>query len=86
MLTLKGIYEHGVVRLLDPVPAETPEPAEVLVTFDGSPQPQPVDPEALQALEGIIGLLNDLTPEELERYDEAVKRRSPFFGPRTALE
>ncbi len=84
MLTLKGIYEHGVVRLLEPVPAETREPIEVLVTFEVAPksQPDPADPEALKAVEGIIGLLNDLSPEQMAEFDDAIKRRGPFFGPR----
>lgn len=35
----------------------------------------PVDRESLEALEGIVGLLWDLTPEEEKRFDEAIKRR-----------
>lgn len=35
----------------------------------------PVDRESLEALEGIVGLLRDLTPEEEKRFNEAIKRR-----------
>ncbi|MBI3763031.1 MAG: hypothetical protein HY260_14375 [Chloroflexi bacterium] len=84
MLVVKGIYERGLVRLLEPLPADTPEPLEVTVTFaePTNGHTVAVDPVTLAALEGIIGLLNDLTPEELNKFDEAVQRRSPFFGPR----
>jgi hypothetical protein len=83
MFTVKGIYEHGLVRLVEPLPTDTPEPAEVTVTFtEAGTAAGLADATALEAFEGIVGLLSDLTPKELEKYDEAVRRRSPFIGPR----
>lgn len=34
--------------------------------------------EKLDALESVFGMLNELTPEQREAFEEAVKRR-PFF-------
>lgn len=91
MLVIKGIYEHGQVRLLGLVPAHITEPQEVTVTFV---EPQEGDShailqqaqaelnEATDAAFALIGLLNNLTPEQLEAFDNILKRRSPFFGPR----
>ena len=35
--------------------------------------------EKLDALKGLSGLLNELTPEQIKIFEEAVKRR-PLFG------
>lgn len=91
MLVIKGVYEHGQVRLLEPVPSNIEEPQEVTVAFD---EPQ-TEQESQVAQSGqtqvdvttdaalaLIGLLDDLTPEQLEAFDSIVERRSPFFGPR----
>ena len=83
MFTVKGVYEDGRIRLLEPVPPGLPEPQEVTVTFaepvtgNGS-----TNPEAVEAALALIGLLDHLTPEQLAEFDAAVERHSPFFGPR----
>jgi len=38
--------------------------------------------QTIAALEGIVGLLNDLTPEQRQLFDKAVQRQRPFFGER----
>lgn len=92
MLMIKGIYEHGQVRLLEPVPPYIAEPQKVTVTFvepqteeDSSVTVQQVQAELNEATDAalaLIGLLNTLSPEQLETFDSTLERRSPFFGPR----
>jgi len=91
LLMIKGVYEDGRVRLLEPVPEEVEGPQRVVVIF-GEPDKETLETvskqkeaksgEASRAALGLVGLLEDLTPEQLEVFDDAIKRRSPFFGPR----
>ena len=88
MLVIKGIYEHGKIRLLEPVPPQVKEAQEVTVTFV-EPQPasgalsSPVKhTEATNAALLLIGLLKTLTAEQMAAFDAALERRSSFFGPR----
>ncbi len=81
MLTVKGVYENGQVRLLKPINIDGP--VEVQVSFPETGTPTQASlwslyggdkarQKALQALEGVIGLLDDLTPEQQRMFDEAV--------------
>jgi hypothetical protein len=80
VLKVKGIYRNGVVELLEPV--EAPEQAIVEVTFlDKPPESQELS-EAQKAALDIIGLLEDLTPEQQRLFDEALQRSPDFFGNR----
>lgn len=86
MRTVKGIYENGQVRLLEPINVR--EPVEVEVTFpDGKETGKQQSlwthyggdqarQEALEALQNVTGLLNDLIPSQLEQFEEIVARRS----------
>ncbi len=88
MLIIRGVYEHGEIRLLEPVPPQVKEAQEVTVTFI---EPQPVSgstsspakrTEATNAALLLIGLLKTLTAEQMAAFDAALERRSSFFGPR----
>jgi len=84
MLAVKGVYKDGRINLLEPV--NVAGPRLVTVTFlDEAPIQAPGNHESLKALEGIVGLLRDMTPEEEKRFDEAIKRRGPFIGPREVM-
>jgi len=84
MLAVKGVYKNGQINLLEPV--KVIGPRLVMVTFlDEAPGQTATDRESLEALEGIVGLLRDLTPEEEKRFDEAIERRGPFIGPREVI-
>ncbi len=83
MLTVKGIYKDGHVELNEPVAINEPHP--VLVTFLEEEEPVSGDDnmqEYREALEGIIGIYNEMTPEQQRLFDEALQRKTPFFGPR----
>lgn len=76
---VRGIYKEGQVHLLEPVDISGPCPVSIifeteLVGFEV--------PQTAAALEGIVGLLDDLTSEQQRLFDEAVQRRGPFFGER----
>jgi hypothetical protein len=77
MLIVKGIYEHGQIRLTEPVPTQINEPSEVTVTFS-SLEPMAAKKQSALAL---IGLLNTLTESQLSAFDNALQRK-PFFGSR----
>ena len=77
----RGIYKEGQVQLLEPV--DIPGPCPVSVIFET--ELADVEREVSQiatALEGIVGLLDDLTSEQRQLFDEAVQRQGPFFGER----
>jgi hypothetical protein len=77
----RGIYKEGQVHLLEPV--DIPGPCPVNVIFETElVDVECESPQAATALEGIVGLLNDLTSEQRRLFDEAVQRRGPFFGER----
>jgi hypothetical protein len=92
VLTVKGIYENGRVRLLSPI--SVCGPVEVEVTFPAEADEQAQTSlwplyggekarrQALEAFERIVGLLDDLTPEQQQAFNEAVTRHRPFLGPR----
>jgi hypothetical protein len=80
MLKVKGVYRNGVVELLEPV--EAPEQAIVEVTFMDEPSDTQELTEAQKAALDIIGLLEDLTPEQQRLFDEATERSPDFFGDR----
>jgi len=73
----RGIYKEGQVHLLEPVDISGPCPVSVIFE-ELTDVEHEVSPTAA-ALEGIVGLLNDLTPEQRQLFDEAVEHRGPFF-------
>jgi hypothetical protein len=77
----RGIYREGQVHLLEPVDIPGPCPVSVIFETELTDLEHEVSPTAA-ALEGIVGLLNDLTPEQRQLFDEAVRRQEPFFGER----
>lgn len=84
MLAVRGVYKDGQINLLEPV--NVTGHRLVTITFlDEAPVQAPVHHESLEALEGIVGLLRDLTLEEEKRFDEAIKRQDPFIGPREVV-
>jgi predicted DNA-binding antitoxin AbrB/MazE fold protein len=64
-----GIYQDGVVKLLDPVEAASGTKVEV-VFHEASPVKTNVREFA--------GMLSDLTEEEWEQFQRVVQRRPPF--------
>jgi predicted DNA-binding antitoxin AbrB/MazE fold protein len=70
MRVVKGVYENGVVALLEPVPAEGKQEVTVLIPNAG-------ETTAVEAL-GFAGMLSDLSPEETAAFDEALKRGVQF--------
>ena len=67
--------------LLEPVDISGPCPVSVIFGTELAGIEREV-PQTATALEGIVGLLNDLTSEQQQLFDEAVERRGPFFGER----
>ena len=75
----RAIYREGQVHLLEPV--DIPGPCPVSVIFETElVDVECESPQAATALEGIVGLLNDLTSEQRRLFDEAVERRGPLLG------
>ena len=80
-LHARGIYKEGQVHLLDSV--DISGPCLVRVIFETELEGvERETPQLAAALEGIVGLLNDLTPEQQQLFDEAIQRQRPFFGER----
>jgi hypothetical protein len=77
----RGIYKEGQVHLLEPVDISGPCPVSVVFETELADLEREV-PQTAAALEGIVGLLNDLTSEQRRLFDEAMQRRGPFFGER----
>ncbi len=77
VLVVKGIYERGQIRLIEPVPSQIEGPREVTVTFSETKARLKARESAL----ALIGLLNTLTPEQMIAFDKALQR-PPFFGAR----
>ena len=89
-LVIEGVCEDGHVRLLEPVPEDVEGPQRVVVIFGESKGEtletvsRSIEAESSETSRdalALIGLLDDLTPEQLETFDEATKRHKPFFGP-----
>ena len=78
---VRGIYKQGQVHLLEPVEISGPCPVSVIFETE-LVDVECKSPQAATALEGIVGLLNDLTPEQRQLFDKAVQRQRPFFGER----
>ena len=81
MIAVQGIYDNGIVRLLEPVPVTEPRMVEVIFV-----ETKPVIlAEAQRVALAVIGLLKGLTSEEQQLFDEALQRQS-WFGPHRELE
>ena len=76
MLTVSGIYENGKVRLLEPVVVS--EPCEVQVTFVQNEQPEQTLTPAQRSALAIIGLYNEMSHEQRQRFDQAMTWRLSF--------
>ncbi len=66
MRAVKGVYEQGTIRLLEPV--NLPEQQEVTVLI---PEPATAEPPVLQ----YAGMLADLTPEEWRAFEASLRCR-----------
>lgn len=64
--TVRGVYVNGSIQLLEPV--DLPEHQEVTVVITAS------DSAEHPALR-YAGMLSDLTPEEQQAFDEALRQR-----------
>lgn len=73
MQVVKGIYKGGTIRLLEPV--DLPEQQEVTVVI------VPAEGAAEHPALRYAGMLSDLTPQEQQAFDEALKQRLPFHRP-----
>ena len=78
---VRGIYKEGQVHLLEPVDISGPCPVSVVFETELADVEHEIQ-QTIAALEGIVGLLNDLTPEQRQLFDKAVQRQRPFFGER----
>ncbi len=73
MLTVRGIYENGRIRLLEPVTVS--EPCKVQVTFVQADEQKQELTAAQQSALAVIGLYNEMSPEQQQRFDEAMTWR-----------
>lgn len=64
MRAVKGVYENGVVTLVESAPLKDKQEVTVLIPDEEG------EPEVLQ----FSGMLRDLTPQEMAAFDEALKR------------
>lgn len=74
-------FKEGQVHLLEPVDISGPCPVNVIFETELAGV-ECEAPQLVVALEGIVGLLNDLMPKQRQLFDEAVQRQRPFFGER----
>lgn len=70
MRAVKGIYENGVISLLEKVPLQAKQEVLVLVPEQG-------DTAAVKVLK-FAGMLSDLSAEEAAAFDAAVRREVRF--------
>jgi predicted DNA-binding antitoxin AbrB/MazE fold protein len=76
MLTVRGIYENGHIRLLEPV--TIPEPCPVQVTFVQEAETEQELTPAQQSALAVIGLYNEMSAEQQQSFDEAMTWRLSF--------
>ncbi len=69
MRTVRGIYQDGTIRLLEPVNLQDQQEVTILIPEGDEP-----DHPALR----YAGMLSDLTPEEAQAFDEALRWRLPL--------
>lgn len=69
MRAVKGVYEKGVVRLLEPVSLSDHQEVTVLV---------PDLHESTHPVLRFAGMLQDLTPEETAAFEDSLKRGLQF--------
>jgi predicted DNA-binding antitoxin AbrB/MazE fold protein len=66
MRVVRGVYEQGTIRLLEPL--DLPDQQEVTLLLA---EPDLKDHPALR----YAGMLSDLTPEEQQAFEEALHQR-----------
>ena len=70
MRVVKGIYENGLVSIMEAVALKDKQEVTVLIPDEG----EATAPEALR----FAGMLRDLNPEEATAFDEALRRGVRF--------
>ena len=70
-MTVKAIYENGVLRPREPVHLEEHTEVEVLIPSSASPDTD--DPTGWQAAEALIGFIEDAPPDMAERHNQWLK-------------
>ena len=71
MKVIKGIYDEGVVKLLEPIKAKEKTPVDVIFK-EGT---EAKDDSILQ----FIGMWEDISPEETEVMENIAKDRKKLF-------
>ena len=86
MLSVRGVYEDGIVHLLAPV--EVKGRFSLIVTFvepaEGNGREGEENYDLVEQRENILsyaGLLSDLTDQEWEVMQEAIRRPLDMFAP-----
>ncbi|NCO39432.1 MAG: hypothetical protein COZ06_01655 [Armatimonadetes bacterium CG_4_10_14_3_um_filter_66_18] len=72
MRAVKAVYEDGNVSLREPVSLKGRHEVTVLI-------PEPRE-DGIAATMACAGMLNDLTPEQQRKFDEALSRKVWFSG------
>lgn len=74
MMSVKGIFEDGVIKLTEPVGLNGRH--DVIITFlDTEKENAPIDKDRIL---GFAGMLNDLSEDEMEIFESSLKRRFSF--------
>ncbi len=76
VITVRGVYENGQIRLLESVTVS--EPCKVQVTFVQNDRPEPKSTLAQQSALAIIGLYDEMSPAQQQRFDQAMTWRLSF--------
>ena len=77
MRVVKGIYENGVVSLMEKVSLKDKQEITVLIPDT----PETGNPEMSATVREVLrfaGMLSDLSPEEIASFDEALKQGVRF--------
>ncbi len=76
VITVRGVYENGQIRLLESVTVS--EPCKVQVTFVQNDRPESKSTLAQQSALAIIGLYDEMSPAQQQRFDQAMTWRLSF--------
>ena len=79
---IKGIYKNGSIRLIEPLPKNLKSQKEILVTLVEEEDNLQELSEGQQAALALSGMMSDLSEDQLAQFDQILREKRSFTGPR----
>jgi predicted DNA-binding antitoxin AbrB/MazE fold protein len=74
-MTVKAIYENGVLKPKSPLPLKEHEEVDLEISRSSAPSPDDDDPTGWKAADELIGFIKDGPTDGAENHDSYIYRK-----------